>query len=79
MGQKNRIPVGLQPTDLLRGECRDPFLSFSRTEEWVPAFAGTAVTLIHPPAQWPRTASSKIATMLVILIIGLTAGPAVSL
>ncbi len=69
MGQKNRIP----------GKSRDPPSRFSTTEEWVPAFAGNAVTLIHPPAQWPRTASSKSATMLVILIIGLIAGPAVSL
>ena len=41
--------------------------------------AGFCVSVVRRNAQCARIASSSSATMLVILIIGLTAGPAVSL
>ncbi len=35
---KNRIPVGLQPTDLFRGESRDPFVNRSVAGGMDPGF-----------------------------------------
>src|SRR5271169_135418 len=37
-----RFPVGLQPTDLIRGESRDPPICRRALEGWAPAFAGAA-------------------------------------
>lgn len=42
-------------------------------------FPGEEEPLLDPSSQWASTASSRSATILAILIIGLTAGPAVSL
>src|SRR6185503_11736615 len=61
-------------------EGRDPFIHPSRVFEMGPGLRRELLSFTHhPPNQRPRIASSNSATMLVILIIGLTAGPAVSL
>ena len=67
-----RRPAAASDTALQAGNRR-------QTEEKAPVLRPGLLRWFRPLAQCASTASSSRATMLVILIIGFTAGPAVSL